>query len=55
MNLYSKTFYILIFRREKNCMVKYRKIRNLQVGLRGWSGGEIFSKKIKTKWGGGGT
>ena len=23
------------------------------MGLRVWSGGEIFSKKIKTKWGGG--
>ena len=26
------------------------KIRNLQVGLRVWSGGEIFSKKINKKW-----
>ena len=33
-------------------MVKETQIRNLQVGLRVWSGGEIFGKKIKTLWGG---
>ena len=26
------------------------KIRNLQVGLRVWSRGEIFSKKMNKKW-----
>ena len=46
MNLYSKTFYILNFRKKKNSWKSIPKIRNLQVGLRVWSGGEIFSKKI---------
>ena len=51
MNLYSKTFYTLNFSRKKNVWENIPKIRNLQVGLRVWSGGEIFSKKIKTLWG----
>ena len=33
---------------KKKIMVK---IRNVQVGLRVWSGGQIFSKKIKPLWG----
>ena len=41
-----------IFLHNLNIYVKTPKIRNLQVGLRVWSGGEIFSKKIKTLWGG---
>ena len=52
MNLYSKTFYILNFQKKKKSWQSKPKIRNLQVGLRGWSGGEIFGKKIKTLWGG---
>ena len=50
MNLYSKTFYICTKFVEKKM---YGKIRNLQVGLRVWSGGEILSKKINKEWGGG--
>ena len=53
MNLYSKTFYILNFQKKKKSWKSIPKIRNLQVGLRVWSGGEIFGKKIKTLWGGG--
>ena len=52
MNLYSKTFYILNFQKKKKSWLSIPKIRSLQVGLRVWSGGEIFSKKIKTLWGG---
>ena len=50
MNLYSKTFYILNFQKKKNHGKVYPKL-GIQVGLRVWSGREIFSKKIKTLWG----
>ena len=49
-NLCSKTFYILNFPRKKNAWQNIPKIRNLQVGLRVWSGGEILSKKINKNW-----
>ena len=44
MDLYSKTFYKLNFQKKKNA------IRNLQVGVRVWSMGDIFNKKINEKW-----
>ena len=43
---------MLNFQMKKNPWESKPKIRNLQVGIRVWSGGEIFSKKIKTLWGG---
>ena len=46
MNLFSKTFYILNFQ----IFFLHGKIRNLQVGLRVWSGWEILSKKINKEW-----
>ena len=53
MNLYSKTFYILNFKKKKIFLVKKPKTRSEQVGLRVWSGGEIFGKKNKNTLGGG--
>ena len=46
MNLYSKTFYILNFPKEKLHGKIYPKLGIYRWGLRVWSGGEIFSKKI---------